>query len=192
MSFGAQSGTSAPITINLNGNYNYFGFWFSAGDANNGITLYSNGTEFARFSTANIVSLLAQTQVMAINGTLYNSSAYFGNPNGTNLDTGEPFAYVEIVSSSGTFNQIVLDNSGTTGTGFEQDNETVFDGTAGVSIPGSDVLVGPLTIVPEPSHYAVLFGALILCLVGGRRLMGRFKWLGVLWRCLGLADRALQ
>jgi len=35
MSFGAQSGTSAPITITLNGNYNYFGFWFSAGDANN-------------------------------------------------------------------------------------------------------------------------------------------------------------
>jgi len=169
MSFGAQSGTSAPITINLNGNYNYFGFWFSAGDTNNGITFYNGSTQYARFSTADIVSLLSGTTVTAINGTTYASNSYFGNPNGTNEDTNEPFTYVEIVTS-GTFNKVVLDNSGTTATGFESDNDTVYAGT--VTIPGADVFVGSLTVVPEPAHYAVLFGAIILCLVGSRRLMG--------------------
>jgi len=170
MAFGAQSGTSAPITINLNGSYNYFGFWFSAGDANNGITLYSNGTEFARFSTQDILNLLSQSQVTAINGTTYNSSAYLGNPN-NGEDSGEPFAYVDIVTNGVTFNTVVLDNSGTTGTGFESDNDTVYVGT--VTVPGTDVFVTDLAIVPEPSHYAELLGLLVLGLVGGRRLVNR-------------------
>ena len=168
MSFGAQSGTSAPITVNLNGNYNYFGFWFSAGDSNNGITFYSKGTEFARFSTSNILSLLSGPTVTAINGTKYNSSAFYGNPNGTNQDTSEPFTYVEIITS-GTFDTVVLDNSGTTSTGFESDNDTVYAGN--VTVPGSDVFVSILTVVPEPSHYTLIFGAVILCLVAGRRFL---------------------
>lgn len=169
MAFGAQSGTSAPITINLNGSYNYFGFWFSAGDTNNGITFYSNGAEFARFSTSNVLSLLSGSTVTATDGTTYSSSSYFGNPNGTNQDTGEPFAYVEIVTTGGSFDTVVLDNSGTTGTGFESDNETVYAGN--VTLPGSDVFVSELTVValPEPSRYTLVFGAVILCLVAVRR-----------------------
>jgi hypothetical protein len=169
MAFGAQSGTSAPITINLNGSYNYFGFWFSAGDSNNGITFYSNGTEFARFSTANILSLLSGSTVTALNGSTYNSSAYYGNPNGTNEDSGEPFTYVEIVTTGTTFDTVVLDNSGTTATGFESDNDTVYFGS--VAVPTSDVFVSILTVVPEPSHYTMLLGAVILFLVGARSLM---------------------
>ncbi len=174
MAFGSQSKTSAPITINLNGNYNYFGFWFSAGDANNGITLYNGSTQYARFSTANILTLLSGTQVTALNGTKYNSSSYFGNPNGTNEDTGEPFAYVEIVSTTGTFNKIVLDNSGTTNTGFESDNDTVYYGSTGVTVPGTDVLVGSLAPVPEPRDTAVVLGVLLFCLVGSQRLVSRW------------------
>jgi len=175
MSFGAQSGTSAPITIHLNGSYNYFGFWFSAGDVNNGITFYSGGTAFARFSTSNIVSLLSGTTVTALNGNTYTSSAYYGNPNnGPNKgqDGGEPFTYVEIFTSGQTFDTVVLDNSGTTGTGFESDNDTVYAGN--LSPPTTDVFVGSLTVVPEPAHYALLFGACILLLVYGRRIAGQF------------------
>jgi len=171
MTFGAQSGTSAPITINLNGSYNTFGFWFSAGDTNNGVTLYSGGTQFARFSTADIVSLLSGSTVTSLGGTVYTSSSYFGNPNGTNEDTAEPFAYVQIISST-SFDKIVLDNSGTTATGFETDNFTVAAGT--FTAPVTDVFVGSLAVVPEPSHYAVLMGACILLLVGGRRWMNVF------------------
>jgi len=36
------------------------------------------------------------------------------------------------------------------------------------------LLVGSLAVVPEPSHYAVLMGACILLLVGGRRWMNVF------------------
>jgi hypothetical protein len=169
MSFGAQSGTSAPITINLNGNYNTFGFWFSAGDNNNGITLYNNGTQFARFSTADIVSLLSGSTVTSLGGTVYSSRAYFGNPNGTNQDTSEPFAYVQIITT-GSFNTIVLDNSGTTGTGFETDNFTVASGA--FTAPNTDVFVGSFAAVPEPSHYAALMGVCILLLVYGRRGIG--------------------
>ena len=171
MSFGAQSGTSAPITINLNGTYNSFGFWFSAGDANNGVTFYSNGTQFARFSTADILNLLSGTTVTALDGTKYNSSSYFGNPNNLTQDTSEPFAYVEIITTGETFNQVVLDNSGTTGTGFESDNYTVASGT--FTAPGTDVFVSSLTVVPEPSRYTLVFGACILVLVAGRKYLGR-------------------
>jgi len=166
MSFGAQSGTSAPITITLNGSYNTFGFWFSAGDSNNGITLYSQGTQFARFSSSDIVNLLSGSTVTSLGGTVYNSSSYFGNPNGVNQDAAEPFAYVQIITTA-SFDTIVLDNSGTTGTGFETDNFTVAAGT--FTAPNTDVFVGSLTVVPEPSHYAVLMGACILMLVGFRR-----------------------
>jgi len=176
MSFGSQSGTSAPITINLNSSYNYFGFWFSAGDPNNGITFYSNGTQFTRFSTADIVSLLSGATVTAINGTTYNSSSYFGNPNNPTQDTAESFTYVEIVTT-GTFDKVVLDNSGTTSTGFESDNHTVYAGN--VIVPTSDVFVTQLTVVvPEPAHYMVLFGLMIGCLVAGQRYLGRFRLVG--------------
>jgi hypothetical protein len=166
MSFGAQSGTSAPITIVLNKPANTLGFWFSAGDANNGITLYSGGTQFARFSTADIISLLSGSTVTSLSGSVYASSAYLGNPNGANEDSGEPFAYVQIIASS-TFDTIVLDNSGTTGTGFETDNFTVASGT--FTAPGTDVFVGTFAAVPEPSHYAILMGLCVLALVSLRR-----------------------
>jgi len=174
MAFGSQSNTSGAVTINLNGSYNYLGFWLSAADANNGVTFYSNGTAFARFSTSNIVSLLSGSTVTALNGTTYNSSSYFGNPTaGPNkgADGSEPFVYVEFFSAT-AFNEVVLDNSGTTGTGFESDNYTVDAGS--LSAPGTDVPVGSFAPVPEPSHYAVLFGMCILMLVYGRRWVGAY------------------
>jgi hypothetical protein len=172
MAFGAESGTSQPITINLNGNYNYFGFYFSAGDANNGVTLYSNGTEFARFSTTDILALLSGSTVTSLNGTTYNSSAFYGNPSSghSGQDGSEPFVYVEIVTTGQTFNTVVLDNNNQTGTGFETDNDTVYYGN--VTVPGTDVFVSELTAVPEPRHYAMIFGAVILGLVAVRRALG--------------------
>ncbi len=127
LSLGAQSGTSAPITINLSGNNNYFGFWFSAGDVNNGISFYSDNTLLAHYNTSTILTLLTPSSgtATAIDGTAYNRSAYYGNPNGTNQNTGEIYSYVDIIASGITFNKVVLDNSGTTGTGFESDNHSI-------------------------------------------------------------------
>jgi len=162
MSLGAQSHSSAPITLNLNSSANYFGFWFSAGDKNNGISFY-NGDEFlARYTTQTIVDILTPKTgtVTAVNNTVYNNSDYYGNPNdGSN--TGETYTYVDIIASGLTFDTIVLDNSDTEGTGFESDNHSVYAGT--VTAPGGDVFITQITSVPEPSEYMGFVFAGLLC-----------------------------
>jgi len=164
MTFGAQSSSSTPVTLTLKTPANYFGFWWSAGDANNGVGLYSAGTELAHLTTADIKALLSGPTVTAINGTTYNSSAYNCNP-GTSQDCGEPFAFVSLIATGITFDKIVFDNSGTTATGFESDNHTVANGT--VVIPNSFVSVENLTVTnavvtsaPEPGSIGLLLGGL--------------------------------
>lgn len=162
---GAQSGSATPVTLNLNAEANYFGFWWSAGDANNAITFLQNGTALATFTTANLIALLPDTAngtVTAINGTSYHTNTYYGNPNNTSQDTNEPFAYVDIIATGIQFNQIQFSNSNTTGSGFESDNHSVANGVSGP--PGGDVLVQnvPLTpaAVPEPGTWALLLSGL--------------------------------
>jgi len=78
MTFGAQSGTSAPITLNLPSPQDYFGFWWSAGDGNNGLSFYLAGVLLTRYSTSDIMGLLTPTSgtVTAVNGSVYNNSSY--------------------------------------------------------------------------------------------------------------------
>jgi len=71
-----------------------FGFWWSAGDVNNRIALYSGTTLYRTFSTADLLTFLKNGSgtITATNGTAYQTSAYFGNPNlaaGSN-DSAEP------------------------------------------------------------------------------------------------------
>jgi len=162
MTFGAQNSSSSPVTLTLSTAANYFGFWWSAGDANNGITLYSAGTKLVHLSTADITSLLSGPKVTAINGQQYNSSQYFCNPNNTSQDCGEPFAYVNLIAGAGvTFDTIVFDNSNTTGSGFESDNHTVANGTA--ILPNTSVVVENLvTATPEPGSFTLLTCGLAL------------------------------
>ncbi len=159
MAFGAQSNNAGAIQLALTSPATYFGFWWSAGDANNGVTFYSGTTVIGRFSTAPLVSLLQSTTVTAVDGTTYQSSAYFGNPNNPGQDTNEPFAYVNFLVSGGTVTSIVFDNSNSTGTGFESDNDSVFNGT--VTPPPDAVFVSSIA-TPEPGTCFLFLGALVV------------------------------
>lgn len=166
IAIGSQSSSSSPVTLNLGGQENYFGLWWSAGDTNNGIGFYENGFLLAHFKTADIVSLLTPKngKVTAINGTQYTNSQFYGNPNNTSQDTGEPFAYVNFVSSGLQFNQIVFDNSGTTSTGFEMDNMSILGSAP--AIPTTHVLVETITeTAPEPSTLTLAAAILALLVV---------------------------
>jgi hypothetical protein len=168
---GAQSGTSAPVTVNLNQSADYFGFWWSAGDANNGVSLYIGSFLLTRFTSQTLLTMLngGSGQVTAINGTKYNTSAYYGNPNAPLLrNTGEPYVFIDLVANGVSFDRVVFDNSGTTSSGFESDNHTV--SWKPVAISGDHVLVGtPTTATPEPSETLLISAGLLLIAARLRR-----------------------
>ncbi len=165
VSLGAQSHSTAPVTLQLNTPATYFGFWWSAGDANNGLSFYYNNTLLARLSTGDIVHLLTANNgvVTAVNGSTYAKGSYYGNPN-NHLDTGEPFAYVDIFAQNTGFNRIVFDNSGTTASGFETDNHSIYLGAAepnGASVFVENVPAVAVLVSPEPA--TALTGLAALC-----------------------------
>ena len=146
-SVGSQSGqTSATLT--LNGPQAYFGLWWSAADPLNQLEFLSGGKVVADIEAASLIGP--------------SSSPYNGNPNGG--DPSEPFAYLNVIGTSGsTFDQVVFLNSNTS-TGFESDNWSVRSEPLGNSVPGT--VIGYLPgAVPEPSSLA-LMGSGILGLAG--------------------------
>ena len=133
--------------------------------------------------TGDITSLLKNPagQVVALNGDTYSSSSYYGNPSAEFLgqDSSEPFGYVSLVTTGFTFNEVVFSNIG--GSGFENDNNSVYSGS--LDIPGdysSFVEVSDLPFTnptPEPST-AGLAGAIIAAgLIAGRKKI--FNYFGV-------------
>ena len=121
-SVGAQSGHTTA-TLALNGPQSYFGFWWSAADAENSIAFISNGVQVASYTTATAFAGL---------GPLYN-----GNPN-DHTNTGEQYAYFNFTGTGGSkFDHVVFSNTGT-GTGFESDNWSV----TAVPEPSSLALTG--------------------------------------------------
>ena len=162
-----QGGDSTSVALTLATPADYFGFWWSAGDALNRISVYSNGVLVAQFQTSDITDLLANNPLYALNGTTYPTSAYYGNPNSGQFhgqDNAEPFAYVNLVANGFTFDKLVLDNNGSSG--FENDNNSVFTGTVNIprDFPSFVKVVDVPFIndqVPEPG-YSMLLGLLFV------------------------------
>lgn len=134
------SGNVTQSTLTFTNPQSYFGLWWSAGDAANTMTFLSNGQVVATYSTASVLSYLAQ---------LPNPKSYNGNPN-NGQDSTEPFAYLNFFANPNTtFNQIQFSNVG--GTGFEADNFTVassYTSTSGtlISVPEPTAVVGLMAI----------------------------------------------
>jgi hypothetical protein len=131
LAVGNQSLPTTAISLDLAGPSTYFGFYFGAMDALNVIEV---------FDGADLVTTITRAVIEPLLG---GNPAYFGNPN-TGQNTGEPYAYVNIVATSGTFDRLVFTNP--SGTGLESDNHSV-------------------QVVPEPSSLAI--AGLGLLSVGG-------------------------
>lgn len=124
-------GTSVrSTTLSLNSPSSYFGFWWSAGDPSNVLDFYNGNTLVQEFTTKSLMSVLP--------------SEYFGNPRNRNLDSSEPFAFINFFGDSKTsWDRIVLTNS--SGSGFESDNYTsrvtAWNPTKDGALPGNPVAI---------------------------------------------------
>lgn len=116
-------------TLTFSGPASYFGFWWSAADAQNTLTLYSGKDAVLTLTGSDLVKSL---------GSCGSGNAYCGNPN-NGLDPNELFTYVNIFGTNGTqFSSASFTNG--PGTGFEFDNLSYIDPPA----------------VPEPATWSCL------------------------------------
>ncbi|MBC8140461.1 MAG: hypothetical protein H7Y38_03370 [Armatimonadetes bacterium] len=156
--FGAQSGTSTPVSLSFTTPIAYFGFAYCAGDPNNGVTFYDNTNAFlGRFSTSTLLTVLNNGvgTVTATDSTVYNTSQYFGKPNTTNTNTSEPYSFVNFFITGGTVGRIEFDNSNLGSTGYESDNHTI--STTPQTTDGTPfVFVSNVAVVPEASSVSLL------------------------------------
>jgi hypothetical protein len=163
--FGNESGSYSPVTLTLPGEEDYFGLWWSAGDQENGIAFYNNGQLVSTFTTATLLSILNSgapgTTVTAINGSVYDTSSYFGNPYNSQ-DGGEPFAYLMFNTNGIQFNQVVFTNPCCTG--FESDNHSIAAGN--ITIPGTAVFVQDIPADPPVPEGGSNLSMLALCGLG--------------------------
>ncbi|QDV39070.1 PEP-CTERM sorting domain-containing protein [Tautonia plasticadhaerens] len=137
LAVGNQSLPTTSITLDLAGPATYFGFYFGAIDALNTVDIFDGAELVASITRATILPLLG------------GDPDYFGNPN-TGENTGEPYVYVNVVATSGTFDRVLFSNP--SGTGLESDNHSV-------------------QVVPEPSSLAI--AGIGLLGVGGATLRRR-------------------
>ena len=137
-------------TLTLNDPVAYFGFYFSAGDAGNIVELMSGGNVILTFKTGDLINMLPKTigsQIQAINGSLYNTLDYYGQPGPNNGATNnEPYAYVHFIGTAGTTFDAIRFSEPHTAT-FETDNHSIR--TTAPTLPGT--LVNITNVVPEPS-----------------------------------------
>src|SRR5690606_9676715 len=108
--FSVAAGDTATLTFNTD--VNYFGLYFTAGNAGNTFEVVKGGQTILSFNTAELLGLLEGPTIAAINGTVYDTQDYYGQP-GTNSNGAEPYAYLHIVASGGqTFDEIRLSEVG--------------------------------------------------------------------------------
>ena len=128
------SGTGKYMSIKVGGkvrlDFNdpklYFGFAWPAGDGQNTIKIIRNGQVIGTFATSNVIAQLpnnASNFVTAINGSSYSTNLYYGKP-GTGQNSGEPYAYLHFVASSGLAFDAIEFSMGAGGE-FENDNHTI-------------------------------------------------------------------
>ena len=144
---GVESGTTST-TLTLNGPQSYFGFWWSAADANNTVQFYSGSTLVGTFNSATALGALS-------------ASGYYGDPASGfhGQDSTEKFAYLDVNGTDGTtITSVVFGNSG--GTGFELDNLSVEADPAAST--GQAIPDGITGAVPEPSSVVLTGSALLL------------------------------
>lgn len=116
-------GADTLLTVNFGAQQRYVGFWYSAGDANSSMEFYSNGVLVGRFSTSILMSMLGtgfSNTLTTVSGTSVAASQYAGNPR-NNSNTGEPYAFINIVPTNLTFDTITMHQAGG-GSSFELDN----------------------------------------------------------------------
>ena len=147
-----SSAPAAPISVVLQGNRRYVGFWWSAGDANNAIRFYdAAGNLLVSFTTASLTAILTGAgNITSIDGTSYAKSAYYGNPNPpAGRVTNEPFGFINLLIKGTTtsFSRIEI-----SGTSFELDNTSIADD--GTADPKS-VNYGSQTIAVPPGEIGV-------------------------------------
>jgi hypothetical protein len=128
-------------TLTLSQNVNYFGLWFSALDQGNQLSFYNGSTLVYTFSPTDYATLVGPCPSV--------SNPYCGNPNTNFLgqDSGQQYAYLNFLDTTGSFNSIVFTEDPAVGE-FESDNQAVANVT---SIPGT-----PLGATPEPSSLLLL------------------------------------
>lgn len=133
-------GNPGSYTLTLSQSVNYFGLWFSALDSGNELSFYNGTTLVYSFSPANYTTLVGACPS--------GSNPYCGNPNSAFLgdDSGQLYAYLNFLDTTGTFNKIVFTEDPAVGQ-FESDNQAVAQDVG--SIGGT-----PLT--PEPSSLMLL------------------------------------
>jgi hypothetical protein len=147
--FGGAGGTGNYIatpdggsyTLTLSQNVNYFGLWFSALDQGNELSFFNGSTLVFSFSPANFATLVGACPS--------STNPFCGNPNSNFLgeDSGQQFAYLNFLDTTGTFNSIVFDENPAIGR-FESDNQAVDNLTT--------VIGTPIPQTPEPSSLLLL------------------------------------
>jgi len=146
------------VTMTLATPAQYFGFYFTAGDKYNEITVMSGATTLISFSTDTLINMLPKgsgNHITAINGSQYLTNDYYGQPN-TNLNSAEPYAYLHFIAfGETTFDKLILSQNKASTQIFENDNHSILTTTP--SIPDSLVYVAGSPI-PEPSSWGLVFG----------------------------------
>jgi RHS repeat-associated protein len=146
---GNATSSTSPAYLTFSQPVSYFGFWWSAGDQYNRVAIYSGSTLCGSFSTADLLTFLNNGvgSITATNGAVYQTSAYFGNPNlsaGSN-DSAEPFAYVSFSVTGVSITQVAFYNTSTS-SAFESDNHSIIYTGNTVTIPTTFVPVETLTL----------------------------------------------
>lgn len=147
-------------TLTLTQPHAYFGFWWSAGDANNILDFYNGENLVGHFTTATLLDQLSST------------NDYRGNPRDRGLNYGENYAFINFFGQEGTtWDKIVLSNG--SGTGFESDNYT--DRQAPWSLETDGPMPGhQLVTIQTPETNAVPeTGSALLGMLGGMLLLRR-------------------
>ncbi len=140
---------SLSLTTDVAGGVNYFGFWLSALDKGNTVTLSdANNNALFTFNPKDVIN--------AIN-TTSNPSEYYGNPtdNFKGQNSGEPYVFINFFDTTGSFSKVTFSEVNFGG-GYESDNHTV-----GHYLTMGQGTTVPLTLsvtagVPEPATWTMM------------------------------------
>jgi len=131
--------SNKETTLTLTRQETYLGFWWSAGDQYNKVTLFNDNVQVGVFTTDTLKALLdnrtSTDLVTAIDGNQYQKCRYWGNPLLVDRKTGcvgdsstynanQPYAYIHLIGEGGLeFNKLVFEQG--SGGSFEFDNMAI-------------------------------------------------------------------